>query len=453
MNEPRRNARRRSLCGLLAAASGCRGDVPTDATEATESSSSVAETAHGESSSGSVGSTTNSTTSDVPGLVLCTDGAPPVWCFERRELAAGGIVLDLDADGLADATTIGGDGVTLPTLSGFRNTGDAMLELEWVIELPFASPFVEAETPTRGQPPTLFVGSANELDTPLLVLTADASNAQIETEIPLAHNWTFGGYALLDMNNDEIGDIVIIASGAARMIVLLGAADGGYDPQPELELADAVFGGSGWAVGDVDGDGNTDLLTSRTGTVGPTVYFGDGVAGFTDIVDVPAGGRWPVFVEDIDGDGRGDVLTRDAFGFSVAYSEPNRSFRVVEQGRGEDPVYNTEGFLFIPADLGHDGSVEIVGFQDDMVWMSKDGTEAHYEARLHVYSDLGTQGFATDRSLLIEDTCDRHAEVFSPTDRAVELDGDGEPDFVFRWTTYCPEDLTKMTLGLLYRPQ
>jgi len=60
---------------------------------------------------------------------------------------------------------------------------------------------------------------------------------------------------------------------------------------------------------------------------------------------------------------------------------------------------------------------------------------------------------ADPRSLLFEDDCDRHVEDLAPTDGAVELDGDGEPDYVFRWTTFCPEDFTRTTLGLLYRPQ
>ncbi len=447
------------LAGCLLAGcplAGCRGEPSTiaDGTSSAPATSSDLPS----STTGGV-ETTNDSSSDGPDdELLCTDGPLPVWCFERRELPAGNVLLDLDGDGLEDGVLLSGDGMAQANVAGYRNTGDATLEPVWTFEVPFVHPIHEVRSKTSDLAARVFIGSSNELDTPLVVQAATGTQASLEMDIQVAHdNWTFGAFALFDANNDDIEDVVIIANGAARMLLLLGTADADFDPQPEMVLDDAVFGSSGWAVGDVDGDDNTDLLTSRAGSLGlgPTVYFGDGAGGFTDIVDVPADGRWPAFVVDVNGDGRGDVLTPTAHGFAVAYSEQGRTFRVVEQGLGEGPLYNSDGFFFIPADLDHDGSVEIVGFQDDMVSVggAETGYEVHYEARLHVYSDLGEDGFATDRSVLFEDDCDRHVEDFAPADRAVELDGDGEPDFVFRWTTFCPEDFTHTTLGLLYRPQ
>lgn len=436
-----------SPLALVLAVAGCGGDMHVSAVDGSAGSSSATSTT-GPSTSTDVQDV--SSTGDQVDL-LCTDGPAPRWCFERRDLLAGGSLLDFDRDGLADATSIQGDGGALPSLSGFRNIGDASLALAWEIELPFESPFYETVTDSTGVS-RILVGSKNELDTPLVVFRVDESGADVEGEIPLAHDWTFGAYALLDTNRDELEDVVIIAGGAERMMVLLGTPDQGYVAQPEITLDEAVYGATGWAVGDVDGDGNVDLLTPRTGTASPSVYFGDGVGGFGEVVDVDADGRWPAFVVDIENDGRGDVLTPTAFGFAVAYSEPARTLRVVEQGRGDGPTYNTENFRFIPADLDRDGLVEIVGFQDDLVTVDENGANAHYIARLHVYSGLGNSGFATDRSVLFEESCDAGTEAFTPVGRAVELDGDGEPDFVFRWTTACPQDLTKANVALLFRP-
>jgi FG-GAP-like repeat len=404
--------------------------------------SSASETAVSSGSSSSGG--------DAP-VVLCTEGPSPTWCFERRDLTGGGRLIDLDGDGLDDAIGAGSSGADPPSFTGFLNLGDATFDEAWSFPASFDWVIFQA-TPRRDDAPgRLFVGSFNEVDTPLQVYTVDASSAQFALDLPLVHSWNFGDYVIFDTNHDDLDDVVAIADGAARMFVLLGTPDGGFSPQPEIEFDDALFGASGVAVGDVDGDGQIDLLTSREGIASPTVYFGDGTGGFPEVVDVQSEGRWPAFVVDFDGDGRGDILTPDAYGFSVVYSEPERTFRVVEQGRGVGPISNTETFFFTPVDLDHDGQVEIVGFQDDLV--SSDGTTSHSEARLHVWSDLGHDGFATDRAFLFEDSCDRQYETFDAPSRPAELDGDGEPDLLFGWGTFCPEDFTYTSLGLLYRPQ
>lgn len=383
-------------------------------------------------------------TGDEPPTLLCTDGPPPTWCFERRELDILSLPLDLDGDGLDDLLGL------QEVFTAHRNVGDAEFEALWSVVPPYEFYFVELASKTPTKSARIYVGSENEPNTAFLSYTADTTSMTLELEVPLQHNWQLGGYLFFDVSGDGLEDVVIPAGDAARLLVLLGQPDGGYEVQPELVLDDAVSAQVGHTIGDVDGDGNVDVLMPRSGELSPSVYFGDGAGGFAQILDVPAYGRWPAYAIDFEGDGDDDILTPDVLGFTVAYSEPGRSFRVVEQGRGQGPE-NFEEFMFIPADLDGDGIVEIVGFQDDIV--SADGPQAHYEARLHVYSDLGEEGFATDRSLMFEDTCDDAREVFVPSPRPVQLDGDGQPDFLFQWTTACPEPLTIVTLALLYRPQ
>lgn len=94
----------RAIGVVLVAWCGC--DCPADGPSSSSVSSSEA-SASGSQSTGVTSGAESSTaaepsTGEEPPTLLCTDGPPPTWCFERRELDILGLPLDLDKDGLDD---------------------------------------------------------------------------------------------------------------------------------------------------------------------------------------------------------------------------------------------------------------------------------------------------------------------------------------------------------------
>jgi len=132
------------------------------------------------------------------------------------------------------------------------------------------------------------------------------------------------------------------------------------------------------AFGDLDGDGDTDLV----GLVHPTtvaVLRNDGLGNFTPWASfVGAEEDWnplfdPIAVADFNGDGRADiaVLRGESDGVGVHLSQSDDSF-VLEQ-LIEAPPYLT--FFVAPADLNGDGAMDLaLGAATDVYAEMGDGT-------------------------------------------------------------------------------
>ncbi len=384
---------------------------------------------------------------------LCAEGVLQSWCFEVRPLAPVHLIGDLDKDGLDDAVTWRQGSDLLDVAVGMRNVGDAVFEELWSIDTGFGTSFGRPSG-SVDEHLKFFVGAASgpdASDTPLRVFDLSVEAATLSASIPIEHTWFFGDADFLDANEDGRMDIVIGAHASPRLLVLLGNDAGGYDPMPEIHTEEPVGADPGMVVGDIDGDGHTDLVmsTQNLDLTGPTVFFGDGDGNFAEFARPAIGdGYWPLELIDLDDDGDDDILAMDRDGFLVIYSEPGRQFRTVEQGRipGESGF---SGLHYVAVDLDRDGGIEVVGLRETTA--SAQGQAFHGEAYLEVYSQLGSDGFADRARVLFEDTCDAAPEEFR-SDRRGELDGDGNPDIVLHWSTACPEPLTFTVLGFLYRP-
>jgi len=88
-----------------------------------------------------------------------------------------------------------------------------------------------------------------------------------------------GSSSFGDMDNDGNLDLVITGSGTATLY--LGDGSGGFT-EANAGLTGVEFSSS--SVGDVDNDGNLDLVITGQGPSGPTttLYLGDGSGGFTE---------------------------------------------------------------------------------------------------------------------------------------------------------------------------
>lgn len=126
----------------------------------------------------------------------------------------------------------------------------------------------------------------------------------------------------VDVDQDQDVDVVVPASGSSYYAAVLRNPGNGILDRPELYYSGASGRGSS---GDVDGDGDVDLIISRTGVYASsfTVVFNDGNGVFGDaytesVGDQPRGS----VLADLDGDGDPEaaVAVRDEGRLSVLFN-------------------------------------------------------------------------------------------------------------------------------------
>ncbi len=116
-----------------------------------------------------------------------------------------------------------------------------------------------------------------------------------------------------DVNGDGNADLVTTHSETSLVTILLGDGRGGFKKAPGSPF-DAEQ--RGWKVflGDVNGDSNTDLVTSGVGDA-VTVLLGNGRGKFTRASFSPlavGGGPWGLALGDLNGDGKLDIVTANS---------------------------------------------------------------------------------------------------------------------------------------------
>ncbi len=168
-----------------------------------------------------------------------------------------------------------------------------------------------------------------------------------------------------DIDGDGDRDLVFSCNGASQQRCYVNDGAGNFTDQSTTRLAGAVLTAAGCAYGDIDQDGDLDLLFNDENTNGQLkLFLNDGTGVFTNVtathvVSAPKTNQQDIVLADIDNDWDLDIVNcGKSSGQQIFLNDGTGHFPTVNTAllpTGTGLTYETEA-----ADLDHDGDLDLV---------------------------------------------------------------------------------------------
>ncbi len=221
-----------------------------------------------------------------------------------------------------------------------------------------------------------------------------------------------GALSVFATDLDGDGDTDVVSASGNDFKIAWYESDGGSPPTfTERVISTTSVGATSVFATDVDGDGDTDVLSASALNNKIAWYENDGGSppAFTEhAISYAANGALSVFATDLDGDGDTDVLSASYRDDKIAWYESDGGLPPTFTERVISRRAYSRGVVFA-TDVDGDGDTDVLSgsqFEGKIAWYENDG---------------GSPPTFTDRTISI--TAGGAYSVF-----ATDLDGDGDTD-------------------------
>ena len=279
-----------------------------------------------------------------------------------------------------------------------------------------------------------FNGKEEDATTTIQVLLGDGGvNFHLTARFPLPGNNSGAIAAVADLNGDHRLDLIAVGqeplNGGGKIAVFLGNGDGTF--QAEKVVYSSSDAPQGIAIADFNGDGKADLAYTfaNTAKISPAeaqlvVALGNGDGTFGNPTSYLIAGTESLAVGDMDGDGFLDIVTS---GISILYGDGTGAFpRRLDY---MDPAYGS----VVLTDLDGDGRLDVV-IGGGNAWAVSGSAAAAPSGSISVLFGWNNGTFFGPKvSLTPVDTLNESG-LLVPLATA-DFNGDGIPDMVTENTT------------------